>query len=231
MNKNKESTLIAIEGTDGSGKTSQFEILKNKLKKQGFNFRTLDFPQYDRNSSYFIKRYLNGDYGNLDEVTPRQASLLYALDRFDVKNRMKDWLSQELIVLCNRYVYSNMAHQAAKIDSPSKRDEFLDWIYRLEYEVLGHPEPDLSLFLKVPAEKAQDLGNKKPESRRSYVNGKEQDIHEESLEHLKKAKNVYGTLVKNNSEFKMINCLKGGELISKEEIHKKVWGAVDKFLT
>jgi dTMP kinase len=108
----KAGRLIVIDGTDGSGKKTQIALLEKHLKEQGYEVEKIDFPQYGHKSAGLVEEYLNGDYGQANEVTPYQGSLFYALDRYAASFTMKKWLAEGKVVLCDRYVSANMGHQA-----------------------------------------------------------------------------------------------------------------------
>jgi dTMP kinase len=223
--------FIVIEGTDGSGKTEQFNRLLLRLP-EGFAFKTLDFPQYDEPSSYFVREYLNGNYGALEDadVGPRRASLFYALDRFDAsEKKLKRWLADGTTVIANRYVGSNMGHQGGKIGDEKKRKDFFKWLYELEYGICGIPRPDLNIILHMPAEIAQELVDRK--TARDYIGGKKRDLHEENLEHLRHAEKIYLEMAKLFPDnFAVVECAPDGKLLSIEAIHEKVWTVARKTL-
>lgn len=230
MKKNPYSgKFIVLEGTDGSGKTAQFKKLVARLKTKGFEVATVDFPQYASSSSYFVREYLNGRYGGWKEVGPYKASVFYALDRFDVSRKIKKWLEMGKIVVANRYVASNMGHQGAKISERPKRIKFLKWLDEFEHEILEVPHPTLTVVLHVPAEIAQALVDKK--GAREYIGGVKRDIHEADLKHLKQAEQVYLEITKLfPKDFRLIECVKNGKLLTIEEIHERVWKIVTKIL-
>ena len=120
--------FIVIEGGDGSGKTTQFNLLKEKLISDGYKLETIDFPQYGQPSAVMLEKYLNGDFGSAKEVGAYRASIFYAIDRYAASFKMKSWLSEGKIVLANRYATSNMVHQAGKIKDSLERDKFLNWL-------------------------------------------------------------------------------------------------------
>jgi dTMP kinase len=225
MNKGK---FIVIDGSDGSGKATQIEYLHNRLKEENYLVDVLDFPQYNKGSSYFVKNYLNGKYGKADEVSEKLASLFYALDRFDARDEAKKKLGKGINIIVNRYVGSSAGHQGGKINDPEKRKEYLKWLYNLEYNICGNPKPDLNLYLHVPWEIGQKLIDKK--EAREYIKGKKRDIHEDDSEHLKKAQQSYIKLVEEDPDWKRVDCIKDGELMSREEIHEKVWKVVKEIL-
>jgi dTMP kinase len=176
--------LIAIEGIDGSGKGTQTLRLVNRLKAEGRSCEVLRFPQYE--TSFFGKevgRYLNGEYGTLDEVSPRFSSLLYALDRFEARDAILRALDQGKIVVCDRYTGSNMAHQGARVPR-NGRASLISWIRVVEEQVLQLPKPDLVLLLNTPVHESQLLVGRKDQ--RSYTS-KSHDLHESSSDHLSSA--------------------------------------------
>ncbi len=182
--------LIAIEGIDGSGKRTQLELLEKALTARGLHTYSTGFPQYDSWFGKMVGQFLNGDLGDLESVDPHFTALLYAGDRFEAKPHLAAALEQGKIVLADRYIASNLAHQTARV-SPEKRREFLAWIEHLEYNIYGLPREDQVLYLRVPPAQAQTLVAKK--SARSYTTAK-QDLLEASLHHLQDAAEMYDFL-------------------------------------
>jgi dTMP kinase len=182
--------LIAIEGIDGSGKHTQAKLLEHALSAQGLSVFATGFPQYDSWFGSMVGKFLNGDFGPLPEVDPHFSALLYAGDRFEAKSRLDSILKQGKIVLIDRYVASNLAHQVARA-APEKRSEFLRWIEHLEYTIYGLPREDLILYLRVPPSQAQRLVGQK--SQRSYTRASH-DIQENNLRHLEDAAEMYDML-------------------------------------
>lgn len=224
----RAGAFIVIEGTDGSGKGTQFELLKKRLEADGYPVASFDFPRYDLPSSYFVKRYLNGDYGGVDDVGPYTASLFYALDRFEAGPAIRQALAEGNIVLCNRFTGSNMAHQGTKLAHPEERRGYFIWLDNLEHELLRVPRPDISLVLRVPAETAQSLVDKK--ERRSYTD-KKRDLHEADLTHLQRSVAVYDDLTQLfPKDFVRIDCVRSGELLPVETIHELVHQQIQPFL-
>lgn len=222
--------FIVIEGTDGSGKTVQFARLCERLEKLGTKVAMWDFPQYGKPSAYFVEQYLNGKYGTAEEVGPERASLFYALDRYEASFVLRQALEEGKTVVANRYVGSNLAHQGGKIPDGGERKKFFEWGYKLEYETLGIPKPDISLVLHVPAAMAQELVAKKSE--RSYLKGKTHDIHEADLNHLNRAEEAYLEMAQLfPKDFVLVECVEGGKLLPIEEIYEKVWGIVSKVIS
>lgn len=216
----RQGTFIVIEGTDGSGKGTQFKLLADYLTSQGHDVATFDFPQYDKPSSYFVKKYLNGDYGTADEIGPYTASLFYALDRYEAAPAIREALAQGKVVLANRFTGSNMGHQGTKFVHAEERRGYFIWLDNLEYEMLKIPRPTMSLVLRVPAEVAQTLVDQK--ETRSYTD-KKRDIHEADLSHMQRAVAVYDDLCQLfPKDFQRIDCVRGGELLPIETIHELV---------
>ncbi|MCX6795291.1 MAG: dUTP diphosphatase [Candidatus Falkowbacteria bacterium] len=219
--------LIVIDGTDGSGKTTQLKLLQEKLEAEGFGVAIADFPQYNQKSAGMVEEYLSGKYGSANEVTPYQASIFYAVDRYDASQQIRKWLDEGKIVLCNRYTSSNMAHQGGKVDNPLERKVFFNWLAELEHDILKIPRPDLCLVLRVSAEIAQQLA--KDRGREDW-SGKKRDIHEENLEHLKKAELVYCEIAESNHNYRLVNCTSEGSIMDREEIGFLIWIYVSQML-
>lgn len=220
--------LIVIDGGDGSGKATQTMLLSDRLKNEGYDVIMLDFPQYGKSSAYFVEQYLNGKYGKADDVSAKTASMFYALDRFDSKNKLLNSLKSGKIIISNRYVSSNAGHQGGKIKDSKKREEFLDWLNELEFGILGLPEPDLNIYLYVPWKIGKKLVDKK--EYRNYINGGKRDIHEADNNHLKNTEESYMHLAKNKKNWETINCMKNLELSSKKEVHELVYKQVKNLL-
>ena len=218
--------FIAIEGGDGSGKGTQARLLIDWLRSQGREVLELDFPQYSQPSALYVERYLNGEYGAANDVPADLASLAYALDRYSTKARVNEFLTKlDGIVIANRYVASNMAHQGTKFDDETRRKQFYDEILHLEYEILGIAKPDLNIVLLVPADISQANVDKK--AARSYTT-KKRDIHEADATHLDKAKRNYEEICElYPEEFTAIECMNDTQMRSIDEIHAKIRQLVD----
>lgn len=220
--------FLVIEGTDGSGKGTQFNLLVDKLTNEGYDVATFDFPQYDQPSSYFVREYLNGKYGTADDVGPYTGSLFYALDRYQAAPAIKEALAAGKIVLCNRFTGSNMAHQGTKFDHSEERRGYFIWLDNLEFQMLGIPRPDKSFVLRVPADIAQGLVDKK--EARDYTD-KKRDIHEADLSHLKRAVDVYDDLCDLfPKDFQRLDCVRGGTLMPIEAVQDMLWKTVEPLL-
>lgn len=226
--QNHPGVFIVLEGSDGSGKGTQFRLLSERLKAVGHEVAVFDFPRYEEPSSHFVKRYLNGDYGPASEVSPYTASIFYALDRYETSPHIKEAIDGGGVVLANRYVGSNMAHQGTKFSSEAEQRGFFMWADSLEYQLLGIPRPNLNLFLKVPAEISFELIAKKAE--RNYTD-KKRDEHEADIQHIKKAVEAYDLLCKLfPKDFKEIDCTRDGQLLSIVEINDMIWKAIKPLL-
>ena len=224
--KKGKGKLIVIEGTDGSGKKTQVQLLIDRLQNEGHRVATASFPQYGKKSAGPIEEYLNGNYGKSDEVSPYVASLFYAIDRFDAARDIKKFLSQGTLVVLDRYVDSNAGHQGGKIKNIAERKKFIKWLYDIEFSVFGVPKPDLTIILHVPSAIGYELVYKKQQ--RLYLEeGKTHDAHEADKEHLKNAEASYLWLAKQfPQDHGGIECVKYGKLLSPEEIHALVWKQV-----
>jgi len=182
--------LIAIEGIDGSGKRTQVELLTLTLKARGHSVYSTGFPHYDSWFGKMVGKFLNGDLGPLESVHPHFSAMLYAGDRFEAKYKLEAALDSGQILLVDRYIASNLAHQTARVP-PAKRSEFLQWIEHLEYQIYGLPRENLILYLSVPPREAQRLVALK--SARSYTSA-QRDLQEASLRHLEDAAEMYDSL-------------------------------------
>ncbi|MBU1039384.1 dTMP kinase [Patescibacteria group bacterium] len=216
----KKGLFIVIEGTDGSGKTLQTALLSKALRKQGKKVQVISFPRYGQPSAKLVEQYLNGYFGQSWQVSPYQASLFYAVDRFAATKQIRNWLKQGRIVIANRYVFSNAAHQGGKIVNIKERKKYWQWLIDLEYNLLNIPEPDITFLLHVSAKLAQQLVDKK--TKRSYIkSGKKRDIHENDLNHLQAAEKAYLELVK-LYKLKVIKCQEGGKLLEPQKINNNL---------
>jgi len=221
----KGGLFIVIEGTDGSGKGTQTKLLLDRLQREGFPVASFDFPQYHKPSSQLVRNYLQGEYGTKPEdVSPKQASLFYAVDRFDAAPAIRKALGENKVVVANRYVASNMGHQGAKFSDDRKRMAFFKWLDELEYHIFNIPQPDINIILHVPAAVAQKLVDLKKGKEREFLEGKKRDLHEGDLTHLERAEKVYLQLAELfPKKFQLIECAPKGKLFSLESVHGKIW--------
>jgi dTMP kinase len=220
--------LIAIEGIDGSGKQTQVRLLARELESRGYQVLSTGFPQYRSWFGKMVGQFLNGDFGPLDSVNPHFTALLYAGDRFECKQPIVATLESGGIVLADRYVASNLAHQTARI-APEKRAEFRAWIEHLEYYIYGLPREELVLYLRVPPREAQSLIAKK--SARAYTDAAH-DILESNIRHLQDAADMYD-LLSQGSNWKTVECFNAVKKVMRppEEISVDVLAAVLPYLS
>jgi len=219
--------LIAIEGIDGSGKRTQLELLTLTLKARGHSVYSTGFPQYDSWFGKMVGKFLNGDLGPLESVDPHFSAMLYAGDRFEAKFKLEAALDSGQILLVDRYIASNLAHQTARVP-PAKRSEFLQWIEHLEYQIYGLPRENLILYLSVPPREAQRLVALK--SARSYTSA-QKDLQEASLHHLEDAAEMYDSLSR-STPWATIQCFDATRdtMREPEEIAIEVLAAVEGVL-
>jgi dTMP kinase len=220
-------SLIAIEGIDGSGKHTQAKLLEHTLRASGHDVYSTCFPQYESWFGHMVGKFLNGDFGPLESVDPRFTAMLYAGDRFEAKPRIVSALNEGKVVLIDRYVGSNLAHQVARATA-EKRSEFLRWIEYLEFTIYGLPRENLIVYLRVPPSQAQKLVATKSE--RNYTRATH-DIQEKSLHHLEDAAEMYDMLSRSRP-WATIQCYdaKGGALRQPEDIAAEVLSAVKPVL-
>lgn len=225
----KKGKLIIIEsGSDGSGKATQTKKLYDRLISEGYNIRKITFPNYDSPACMPVKMYLNGEFGNNPEdVNAYAASTFYAVDRFSAYK--KDWgefYKDGGIIISDRYTTSNMVHQAVKINNKEERNNYLDWLYDLEFNKFGLPIPDCVVFLDVPP----DISQKLMEDRvNKYTGEKAKDIHESDSNYLKNCyENSLEIVEKYN--WKRIKCNHKENLKSIDEIHNDIYDYVKEYI-
>jgi dTMP kinase len=223
----KKGKFIVIDGTDGSGKATQTELLVKRLKKEKFKVKIFDFPQYGQKSAGLVEEYLNGKYGGAKEVGPYRASIFYACDRYDASFKIRKFLENGYVVVSNRYVTANMGHQGGKIVDAKKRKKYFDWLYELEYGIFEIPKPDLNIILHVDAAVAQKLVDSK--GQRGYTK-KKRDLHEKDLKHLRDAERVYLEIAKTMKNFKLISCTEKECIMDRNIISDLVWKEANKIL-
>lgn len=217
--------LIVFEGTDGSGKSTQFALLTRRLQAESITFRRLQFPQYLEPSSALIRMYLNGEFGDdPNAVNAYAASTFYAVDRYASYQRVwkKDYENGGLI-LSDRYTTSNAIHQGSKLDGKAREDYFA-WLYDLEFHRMGLPKPDLVLCLDMPVEIAQSLMRK-----READTGTKADIHERNDAYLQKCREVAQQAAAYFG-WTVISCMQDGKLRAIEDIHAEAYRHVKQCL-
>ena len=224
--------LIVLEGLDGAGKSTQVKQLKEYLLQRCGSLEYIHFPRYEAPVyGDLITRFLKGEFGSIEAVHPQLVALLFAEDRHGAVPVMREALEAGKTVLLDRYVYSNIAYQCAKLKDPKEREKLRDWIFNTEYGDFNLPEPDLNLFLDVPigfVEKS--LSAHREGQDRNYLSGA-QDIHEASIAFQKAVRDMYVAQTSLDPKFRRIDCSGAqGEMLPPDAIFDKVRAAVDPFL-
>lgn len=212
----KKGKIIVFEGIDGSGKGTQATLLHEYYKKNNVRTLLLQFPCYSE--TFFgqeVGNYLNGKFGSLDNVHPKFSALLYAGDRFEKSKLIYDELDKGTMVICDRYVPSNIAHQIAKLKTKDEQEELQRWIEKLEYEVFNLQRPDVVFLLDLPPSISSELVLQK--NKRDYTD-KAKDLHEEDDSYLQKVYYAYKYLCVLNS-WNKIDCVDNNRILSIEEVH------------
>lgn len=210
--------LIVIEGTDGSGKSTQFRLLTQRMEQEGKTFQKLVFPQYQEESSALIRMYLAGEFGSHpSDVNGYAASAFYAVDRYaSYKKAWGAWYKAGGLILSDRYTTSNAVHQASK-EPAERREEFLAWLADFEYHRLGLPEPDLTIYLDVPTEYTQRMMRA-----REQATGTQADIHEQDLAYLALCRET-GRAAARFYGWTVVECVRDGAMRSIEDIHEEIY--------
>jgi dTMP kinase len=215
--------LLVIEGLDGAGKSTQVGLLQNYLKNKDLKYEYLHFPRTD-SPVYgdLIARFLRGELGEINAVNPYLVALIYAGDRADSKSLLEKWISQDITVVLDRYVYSNIAYQCAKLHDKQQQEQLKNWILETEFGYFKLPKPDLNIFLDVPFNfTKRKLTEQREGDDRLYLNG-QRDIHEENLDFQNQVRNVYLSL-ENTDGFVRVDCSNGeNSMLSPDEIFQKI---------
>jgi dTMP kinase len=234
--KKQLGKFIVFEGIDGSGKSTQTNLLTKYLRGNGYQVVKIDFPQHGQKSSGLVDEYLTGRYGTANEVGPYRASIFYACDRYDASFQIRKWLSEGKIVIADRYLASNIGHQGGKIKNKTKWREYVKWLYNLEYKVFNIPKPDVTVILKSDPYYSLKLADKitdeeKLARRKSYLDGVKKDIHETDRAHLANALRSYLQAAEEfPKDFKVVECIRGGQLLTPKIIHQKIIKTINKSL-
>jgi dTMP kinase len=214
--------LIAIEGVDGCGKTTQLKLLADRLQRAEIPIYESSFPRYgDPVFGDLIRRFLRGDLGEVDAVDPRLVALLFAGDRGAEAPNLRQALCEDRIVLCDRYFYSNLAYQAAKLPDDGDIEEFALWLRKLEYGHYALPVPGCSLYLDVHQDERQErlLTRTTPLVTGAVAN----DIHERDLGLQARVENVFRRYAETHDDLLRIDCQQFGELLDPEAVHERIW--------
>lgn len=217
--------LIVIEGLDGSGKSTQIEILKNRLSDLGKNIRQIKLPDYDNKSSTLVKMYLGGEFGSDPaDVNIYAASLFYTVDRYaNYKNVWSDDYLGGTLILADRYTTSNAVHQTVKL-SKDKWDSYLDWLFETEYEKVGIPKPDAVIFLDMDVDISQKLMSK-----RYCGEETKKDVHEANVDYLKKCHEA-ALYTAERFGWKVIKCYEGESPLPIEKISEEIFDCVREMI-
>lgn len=218
--------LFVIDGTDGSGKQTQFNLLKKHLTEDGIEYRTVSFPNYDSPSSSLVKMYLSGEFGeNAKDVSPYIASTFYAADRYATfKKELQEYYENGGIILADRYTTANMVHQAGKITDDLEREKYLNWLFDLEFNIYGLPVPTEVFFLNMPPKKVEELIKNRENK---FTHNDKKDIHERDAKHIEDSYNAACSLV-GKYNWNEIKCVKNEEIRTREDIHNEIYNIVYK---
>lgn len=223
----KRGMLVAVEGIDGAGKKTQSDALVARATAEGLKTELFNFPRYD--SSFFarsISEYLNGRFGGLRATPSEFAALLFAGDRLEGRDTLLAAMKENDLVVSDRYVMSNLAHQSARLDDRSQWDAFQNWIGTIEYEIYKVPRPDLTVYLDVPVTVARDSITER--SHRTFTE-QTRDLHEEDLNYLAACREAYMSLSESkwSDAWVTVHCLDAdGKRRPIDSISRDVWAAV-----
>ena len=227
----KKGKLIVLDGTDGSGKSTQFKMLTERMRAEGVNYTDIKFPVYDSPASVLVRRYLAGEYGgNADDVNIYASSMFYAMDRYDAwkkdYNRWRSVYEGGGIVIADRYTTANFIHQGGKLNTMGERFKFFTWLEQIEYNLFGLPKPDEVILLDMPASKAVSMLEK-----RRKETGETADIHEKDVEFISRC-HESAMDAAFAMDWKVVACASMGGLAVRpaEQIHKDVWEAVKEVI-
>jgi dTMP kinase len=205
-----------LEGLDSSGKATQARLLEKRLKEKGIKTRIYSFPRYNSLFGKLIGRYLKGEFGKKENIPQEFVSILYSLDRYEIKNEIESLLKKGFVVLMDRYYTSNFAFQGAKFKGKKKK-EFMKWIKKLESRM---PSPNAVFFLDVPVEVSQNL--MKTRKQKNYMKTKK-DIHEKDIMYQKRVRKTFIELCKQEKNWMLIKCMHKGKLKNIKEINDLLW--------
>ena len=212
--------FIVIDGSDGSGKSTQYARLCDHLTEEGVEFETIKFPQYNQPSAHFVEQYLQGKYGQADETPPKRTSVFYALDRYAAGWHIREQLEKGVAVIADRYVAANMGHQGAKMPDADTRREFFSWLDDFEFNLMGIPRPDLNIVLSISDAQAQ-----RNIAKRASESDHASDIHEANPDFLRRSARVYREICGLfPDQYTRIDCMKDeSTMLPIEDVHNQIW--------
>ena len=220
--------LFVIDGTDASGKQTQFEKLQERLKKENIDHKVISFPNYDSQSSSLVKMYLSGEFGEkAKDVSPYVASTFYAADRFATfKKELEEYYNNGGIILADRYTTANMVHQAGKIENKKEREKFLDWLWDFEFNIYKLPIPTKVFFLNMPPKYAFKLMENRENK---FTHKDKKDIHERDKNHIIDSYNA-ACEVANKYNWIKIECVKEDKIRTIDEIHEDIYNQIKNII-
>ena len=220
--------LFVVDGTDGSGKQTQFMKLQEHLSKDNIEYKVVSFPNYDSPSSSLVKMYLSGEFGNdAQKISPYIASTFYAADRYATfQTGYKEYYDNGGIILADRYTTANMVHQAGKIKDKGERNKFLKWLWDFEFNLYGLPVPTEVFFLNMPVEKSLELMKNRENK---FTHDTKKDIHESNKEQLEAAYNAACDVAKEYNWYE-IKCVKDDKIRTIEDIHEEIYNEIKKHI-
>jgi dTMP kinase len=227
----KRGKLIVIDGTDASGKSTQAKLLIKHLKKDGRKVKFIHFPMYEDNFfGKFIAHCLSEQYYNWVNIHPKIASVIYAADRWESKEKIEGWLKDGYIVVMDRYISSNQIHQGGKISNVKKREAFIKWLGEMEYKVFKIPAPNAIIYLSLPIETVLKLIKERDyRGARAYL-GSKKDVHEKDKNFLKNSIKSALWLTKTQKNWIKIECMKKSELRSFPDIHQEIYDKIKRII-
>lgn len=220
--------LFVIDGTDGSGKQTQFKLLQERLNKENIEYKIVSFPNYDSPSSSLVKMYLSGEFGeDAKSISPYIASTFYAADRYATFQKgYKEYYENGGIILADRYTTANIVHQSGKIKDKEERKKFLDWLVDFEFNLYGLPKPTEAFFLNMPPEYSLKLIENRENK---FTHDTKKDIHERDKQHIIDSYNAACDLVNEYNWFE-VKCIKDGKIRSINDIHDEIFNEIKKHI-
>jgi dTMP kinase len=215
--------FIVIDGSDGSGKSTQYAKLCDRLKAENIAFETIKFPRHKQPPAYFVDHYLQGRYGQADEVPAKRASVFYAMDRYDAAQHIREQLNRGVAVIADRYVGANMGHQGAKMPDAETRQEFFSWLNDFEFNLMGIPRPDVNIVLSVSDEQAA-----RNIAKRAAETDHPSDIHEANPDFLRRSTETYHEICDLfPDQYHCVDCMQNTEsMLPADTIHDQIWELV-----